>query len=182
MEQLVERKRLGCRDMYVDWKNSRKTEIFLNSPKSAMLKVSIPNTYQMVDIRKSTYIGFFRFSKINCGNNFIEAVVSGKIQLELFDTVSCYQIDFTHHQIDALKSAVIVQFHLKDVINNDLPATQFKKFMNKDEFYLYVSGVYEIDMEKKDPQHCLESARLGVSVDDGKNGTVDHTECAVLDL
>ena len=79
MEQLVERKRNGCRDLYVDWKNSRKTQVFLNSPKSTMLKVSIPNTYQMVDIRKSKYIGFFRFSKINCGNNFIDAVIARDI-------------------------------------------------------------------------------------------------------
>jgi hypothetical protein len=77
IEQLVERKKLGCGTLFVDWKNSRKTEIFLNSNNSTMIKVSIPNTYQMVDIRKSPYIGFFRFSKINCGINFINAVVSG---------------------------------------------------------------------------------------------------------
>ena len=77
---------------------------------------------------------------------------------------------------------MVVQFHLKGVIDNDLPATKFKKFMNKDEFYLHVNGVYNIEMGKKDPIHCLESAQIGVSVDDGEKGAVDHTACALLDL
>ena len=70
------------------------------------------------------------------------------------------QIDHIYHQSAALKSSVIVQFHLKDVIDNDLPATRFKKFMNKDEFYLSVNGVYEIDMGNKDTKNCLERARV----------------------
>ena len=46
----------------------------------------------MVDIRTQKYIGFLRFSKIKCGKNFVDAVVSKTIQLELFDAVACYEI------------------------------------------------------------------------------------------
>ena len=31
-------------------------------------------------------------------------------------------------------------------------------------------------------QDCLESAQIGVAMDDKMNGEIDHIQCAVLDL
>ena len=109
-------------------------------------------------------------------------IIAGVIQFELLDSVSCYSLDYIHHQVDDIKSAVVLQFHLKAVIDNDLPANRFKKFMNKDELFVYIHSVHNIDWQNKDSVHCLEGAQLGVSEDDGKQGGVDHTICAVLDL
>ena len=69
----------------IAWKKIRTGQVMLNGPSSKIMKFTVPNTHPTVDIRRQTYIGFIRFSKIKCGWNFINSVREKRVSFEFLD-------------------------------------------------------------------------------------------------
>ena len=69
----------------IQWKKIRTGQVMLNGPFSKMMKFTVPNTHPTVDIRRQTYIGFIRFAKIKCGQNFVNAVREKRVSFEFLD-------------------------------------------------------------------------------------------------
>ncbi|CBY37678.1 unnamed protein product [Oikopleura dioica] len=111
--------------------------------------------------------------------------ISDKLRMRVLDyifdlgEVSCYELDFVSISDESNQISVLLQFRLKGVIDQDLPATNFRKFMNKDEFYLLVKGSQKIDWRNLDSDACLESAQLGIREDDGQTGGTNYKSCAI---
>ena len=65
----------------VQWKGAKVSKLMFHSEKGAMLRVNFFNNSPNYDLMSQEYVGFLAFTKKNCGRNFTDALVDGRVKL-----------------------------------------------------------------------------------------------------
>jgi len=148
-----------CEDLSIYWKGTKWSKIIYRAPDSIMLRVNVANNdLANVDLNNDKYLGFLLYTKKMCGPSFVKGWHDGSLSYRIFDFYSKYQIKSTFVRLDKSQTLSTVQFSADDSPDNSDLGDNTKK----DQFFLEISGLDEIDFGTKDMEACIQSVQVGV--------------------
>ena len=91
----------------------KSARIMYKSDQAAIIKVNVPNWASDV-VKSDEYIGFLQFSKVKCGNDFIDMLGSfGYVEgwenyyfigVDMFDYEAVYHWQYRHRQLSSINN------------------------------------------------------------------------------
>ena len=142
------------------------------SQSKKLIRINVMNTgdYQTVGV---TYTGFIMFGKKSCGNDFLKATEDGRVTFDIYAETGAYTVPFTYYRDDSGTSSLTVQFTKTDPGKNQskkpfnhysLSATETSwGNAKKDQFWLNINGLDQVNFGAKDITECLEGAQVGAA-------------------
>ena len=117
---------------------------------------------------ETNYTGFAIWGRKGCGQGFLDAVKSGAVQFDMFDTEAEYRPQFNYMRSDGGTSSITVQW-VRDSQAGTLGNAK------KDQMYFMLTGVDSVDFGNKDMMECLLGAQVGAGVE--SLSSEDQTYC-----
>lgn len=160
----------------VSWKGARLSKVIFNEGGRVWLRVNFPNN-AAYDILQNPYIGFIGLAKRKCGLDLIDALNDGRVSWKIHDFDDYYTEQFRHKRKGGQQTSVILQFYRHTV--GDVSLGNHKK----DQIYLSLEGLDDVDFGSKDMITCLQTMQTGVMQHPAAVQTfvTDWTHCAAWD-
>jgi len=108
----------------------------------------------------------------------VNAFIEGRVTWKIYDYGSYYTPQFVYKRLDGQHTAVTMQFFRHTFgQDKDLPGNT-----KKDQIYLMLEGLDQVDFGNKNMLECLEDVQAGtMHVDSEEEAQVDWTPCASWD-
>jgi len=117
----------------------------------------------------NTYTGFLIYSRKTCGADFMDKFLDGTVNFDLYDYTGEYVPLYRYYRTDGGRSSMTLQFKRSEVADSTLGNAK------KDQFFLELSGLDQVDFGGEDETDCIESVQLGVG--DIALSDADQTPC-----
>jgi len=155
----------------VKWRGAKNSRAVFNSWTGTLLRVNVFNNAAGLDTQTDTYTGLLGFARKKCGLDMMLAFEDGRITWSLFDYEKQYEPMSQYYRLDGQQSSTMLQFNRRSIGEKDLGNTK------KDQFYLVLEGLDQVDFGAKDKVTCLESVQVGTYEDTEE----DISPCAAWD-
>ena len=140
---------------FVQWKGAKVSKVVFYSEHGALMRVNFFNNGQY-DLRSQEYLGFLAFTKKKCARDFTDALVDGRVTIAAYDYEPIYLNPHVYQRVDGRHTSTVFQFNrLLSSSNRDLG--NFKK----DQFYLTLEGLNNVDFGNNNMKTCLEAVVAG---------------------
>lgn len=151
----------------MNWNGAKYMKIMEKTQNSAQIRINMINRKEI-----QKYSGFIIFSKKNCGIDFLNGMQDGRLGWEIMDKKDYYDNSglYSFLRMDGAQTSLTIQFQ------NGVPDKSSSNLgdSSKDQFYLGLTGLQNIDFGSKDCANCLTKGKVGwTKFEDG-----DYTECA----
>lgn len=162
----------------VQWKGKDNGVIIAHSDDSAIIKFNYFNTAAAYDLVNGDYIGFLGIPRKLCGSDVLNKINDGTVQMSFNDFGAFYDFQHKYLRTDKEHSVLMIQiFRTKVEGERDLPGFGDRK----DQVWIALSGLKNVDWGPKDWKTCLTSIQAGtMMVPDGDVG--DFTKCVAWDI
>merc|ERR1712176_1756417 len=142
----------------VQWKGKNNGKVIAYSHDSAIIRFNFFNTAPAYDLTNEDYIGFLGFPKKLCGIDLLNKIEDGTVKMTYNDYGAFYEEKGKYLRMDQAQSNMMVQISRKKVAGEkDLPGTGTKK----DQVWIAMSGISQVDFGTKGWISCLESVQAG---------------------
>lgn len=136
----------------MEWKGGKYSKPLYEAENAFVIKVNVPNTVPLNDIRLNNYGGFLIFSRRWCGIDFLNGIMDESVVVSLTDSQAMYTIVDKYHRLDSVKNrqSVTIQYRqdrtyvTESYMHNDLPNT-----WKKDQFMLVVASTRPLAIKNK---------------------------------
>merc|ERR1712066_78794 len=103
------------------------------------------------DVTTDDFVGLMLFTKKTCGPNFVKEIWNqDKISYKIFDHYHKYTVDSSYVRINKSQTNSVLQFSARD----EDGAYELGN-LKRDQFYLEISGIANVDMGTIDVDKCL---------------------------
>ena len=156
------------------WKFMSKLEFY--GVESAYIRTNVYNNSPF-DIINSEYLGFLSFPKKKCGMDLVDAFVDGRLSWSIVDYGPFYYAQYAYKRLDKNHSSATLQFHrFVHSQPKDLGSAK------KDQFYLILNGIDQVNWGGKDMEACLTGFQIGsMEITEPIDPTANHAMCAGWD-
>lgn len=150
----------------VTWLGASQTKIMYSTSDAIMASISIPNWRFDFDIRENPYMIFTIFQRKYCGQGFFNAYANpdwGITYKSVMDFGDYYDLQSSYERTDGSLSSLTLQIRKHTVAHQDYPFLRDIKYNKKDQLFLFMGGLSNLDWRGKDPRECFEKMVVGVS-------------------
>jgi len=163
----------------VQWKGKNNGKVIAYSSDSAIIRFNFFNNAPGYDLTTEDYIGFLGFPKKLCGIDLLNKIEDGTVKMTYNDYGAFYEEKGKYLRMDQAQSNMMVQISRKKVAGEkDLPGTGTKK----DQVWIAMSGISQVDFGNKDWISCLESVQAGTLNANDNDVEAEHAPCAAWDI
>ena len=162
----------------VSWKGAAVSKVMYYSETGAMLKVNFFNNAAGYDVVADRYLGFMGYPRKQCGADFINALVDGRVSWKIYDYGPFYTEQFMYNRVDGQQTSAMMQFYRHTFgEDRDLPGVT-----KKDQIYIVFEGLDQVNFGAKDMANCLQKVQAGtMHVANSNEASVNWAPCAAWD-
>ena len=151
----------GCPDMSdIKWLGNRVARLQYQSESARFFLLNILKktaTFDVSSNRDDFYTGFGILAKKNCGMNFLNALIAGKVRIDMYDHEAIYTVDPQRFlRDDKGDTHVTFAFGADQAEDKDAGNTK------KDQIFMSITGLEDVEWGNKDPETCLGKMTVGV--------------------
>jgi len=166
----------------VKWAGGKQSKILYKTDDAVMTRITLPQYIFDFNIRETPYLIFAIFQRRYCGQGFFDAFNAEEmLYKEVMDSDDNYELQYTTTKIDDRYSSLTMQIRMHTVRDEDLPFWKGAKVVKKDQLFLLLGGLENVDWRDKDRQLCFEKMVIGgmaMPSDVGDpQGNFDYTPC-----
>lgn len=164
----------------VQWKGKNNGKVIAYSHDSAIIRFNFFNTAPAYDLTNEDYIGFLGFPKKLCGIDLLNKIEDGTVKMTFNDYGAFYEEKSKFLRLDQQHTSMMVQISRKKVDGErDLPGLGNTK---KDQVWIAMSGLAEVDFGNKEWITCLESVQAGTMNANENDMESELAPCAAWDI
>lgn len=161
----------------VKWKGASVSKVMFYSETGAILRVNFFNDAADFDVVNDKYLGFMGYPKQKCAIDFVNGFFDGRLSWKVYDYGPYYTSQYEYKRTDGRHTSAMLQFFRHTVGEDDLPGSA-----KKDQLYLILEGIDQIDFGTKDMISCLEGVQAGtMAFESDEQANFDWTPCAAWD-
>jgi len=165
----------------VTWVGGKQTRILYKTNDAVMARVNIPQWRFDFNIRENPYLIFAIFQRQHCGKGFFDVFNDEDTYKQIMDSDDHYELQYTYEKVDDRYSSLTMQIRMHTVGAEDLPFWKGSKATKKDQLFLFVGGLANVDWKGNDRDKCFEKMVIGAmempsDVGDPQ-GNFDYTPC-----